>query len=434
MSTALFVRGCPRSGTTLLADILNEVPEIGLLVEYPFGMLVRHLLPILWFERNVETEIARAHENERRLKAGEAVAPAPGAFFVPLENKEQVHFKARYPTRELFPSIVESVVETSLQKTGLQIVGSKTPGRWDDVELRLVKQYFGQPKYVFVLRNPLETVNSIINRRNFARAGHDHWPYETVARAVEVYREAICQLMSCARSEPRATFVLGYEDLLADPARTLGALSEFLGVEVSDRSALIRGSAHAKLVLTPEEEREVRAELGPAIEAWPRKTITGGVEDLAARFDDCLTELVPSRELRFDAADVDRGVLGPAWSAFDGSGVWTESATGELFFRVPADGTYAITMEFAAYVPAGAPPIHLTVAMNGVPAIDGNLTDLRILRVRMGPLALRAGTANVIRFGVDPPRSAASLGLGPDERTLGVCLRGVLLESAEAAS
>ena len=92
----VFVRGCARSGTTLLADIMNESPKIGLLVEQPLGDLAARMLDIFWFEDHIlET---RAIIAEKR-RAAEKVRGA-GEHFVLVENLDRMRFPRRYPTRE----------------------------------------------------------------------------------------------------------------------------------------------------------------------------------------------------------------------------------------------------------------------------------------------------------------------------------------------
>jgi glycosyltransferase involved in cell wall biosynthesis len=427
---ALFVRGCPRSGTTLLADILNEHPQIGLLVEYPFGMLVRQLLPVLWYEDHVKGEIAKAHETARQLQTGQTPA-ATGEFFVPLENKEHVQFARRYPTRETFPAVVRSVVEASLEKPGLALVGSKTPGRWDTNDLGLVSAVFGAPKLVFVVRNPRETINSILNRRNFARAGNDFWQFESAQQAIEAYHEATCQLLSCASASPNETFVVGYEELIADPAATLAQLGAFLGVDLDDRAGLVKEAKHGKSVLTAPEEHAVESAFGTAMAIWPSKALTGPGAQAAAMLGDCVATLVPGLEYRMHGPQRSRGMLGAGWSDAAEEGVWSDDNVADLFFSLPP-GRYTFTLEFAGYVPTPtSPPIECTLFFDDGPSYTFTLRDLRSVRGAFGPIDVTGSQAHRLSFRFSTLRSPADQGHGNDMRRLGLCLRGIRADITE---
>ena len=287
----VFVRGCARSGTTLLADIMNESPKIGLLVEQPLGDLAARMLDIFWFEDHIlET---RAIIAEKR-RAAEKVRGA-GEHFVLVENLDRMRFPRRYPTREKFGAILTGVVEASLEKPGLAVVGSKTPGHWDRFELDLVRSAFPRMKYVFIVRNPMETVNSILNFRNRARAGLHLWPDKPVEEAIARYQEGIGLLLSCAADSGEETFVVGYDDLIADPAATLASLGSFLGMELRDESKLVGPPSIAKNVLTPDEERAVRAAFGNAIDGWAAKRLTGPATALAGQLDDGLRVVEPGK-------------------------------------------------------------------------------------------------------------------------------------------
>jgi hypothetical protein len=424
-----FVRGCPRSGTTLLADIMNESPDIGLLIEMPFGDLVRRMLPILWYEDNVNRERAAIADAGKRV-AESAAPPETGASFIPLDNRHQVTYARRYPTRERLAAIVTAVVEASMEKPNLKIVGSKTPGRWDEFELDVVKSVFPRVKYVFVVRHPLETINSIVNRRNAGRAGLDFWPYQHVSEAIDAYFESTAALLSCVAAYGDDCYVVGYEDLIANPEPTLAALGAFLGVELRDRTALIEKAGPSTRILTPDEDESVHAAFGQAIATWRDKRLTGPGTSIGRQLDDCVRVLEIGREYRFDAPATDRSLLGAGWSALEPQGVWTEALTAEAYFAVPEEGQYIVTLEFGGYVPSAQESLSFGLALGERQAFTATLSDTRIVRVKCGPAAFSPSRAQRLRFSFSALRSPADRGLGADYRRLGVCLRGLLLEKA----
>src|SRR5436305_2059513 len=127
LPSVLFVRGCARSGTTLLADVLNEHPSIGLLVEQPLGDVVRRMHELFWYETFLERE--RAAIERASARAG-SDSGGKTAHFTPRDNASRLRFPRRYPSRDRLAQIVTAVVEASLEKDSLRIVGSKTPGHW----------------------------------------------------------------------------------------------------------------------------------------------------------------------------------------------------------------------------------------------------------------------------------------------------------------
>src|SRR5262249_34877106 len=132
----------------------------------------------------------------------------------PIENPDRMRFPRRYPMRDRFANIVAAIVGASLEKPSARVIGSKTPRPWNDHQLRIVQELFEEIRYVFIVRNPLDTINSIVNRRNAAREGLDLWPDKPIAEAISRYREGACLVLSCASTYPAQTYVIRYDDLV----------------------------------------------------------------------------------------------------------------------------------------------------------------------------------------------------------------------------
>jgi hypothetical protein len=340
LPTVLFVRGCARSGTTLLVNILNRHPRVAILSEQPLGDVAERVLPIFWYEEFLEREQA-ALMKQRRARPGEAAA----TIYEPVDTLERARATHFYPTRARLGAMLTGIVEASFDKKDVALIGSKTPGHWSFEQAALVGSAFPLVKYVFVVRNPRDTINSMMNRRNKARAGLDHsWPDKPVADAISRYHESVALLLSCAARDPNG-FVVGYEELLAEPERVLGGLSEFLGVDVRDASGAIAGDRDAKNVLTPDEERAVRDEFERAIDAWNGKRLTGPVAELGDALDDCVKVLEPGRVYRCDAPAGDRSVLGTGWSGSEFNGPRSDAPQSDLVFTVAEDGAYRLVLD-----------------------------------------------------------------------------------------
>ncbi len=416
-----FVRGSARSGTTLLSDILNESPEIAILVEQPLGDLACGISGIFWFEkhRNEQRESIAA----RRTKAGRK----HGAHYDPIENPERMRFPRRYPTRDKFGEIVAAVVSASLEKPSARVIGSKTPGHWNDHDLRIVQELFERIGYVFIVRNPLDTINSIVNRRNAAREGRDLWPDKPIAEAISRYREGACLLLSCASIYPEHTYVVRYDDLIDDTATTLEGLGRFLGVAIDDTSGLVRPSRPAKNVLSRAENAAVRSALGDAISAWGGKRLTGIANVVGSQLDDCIDIARPGAEYRFDAPVGERGVLGSGWAGAEPKGIWSDAAISDVFFRVPEGGEYVVSIRFSASAARKGRPLTFRTSIADDER-EHTLRNGRGGRIALGPVRLEAGRAHRLRFAFGELQSDLERGDGPDPRRKGILLRRIRID------
>jgi hypothetical protein len=382
---------------------MNENPEIAILVEQPLGDLAHGIAGIFWFEkhRDEQRETIAARSRKASKKHG-------AKHYDPIENPDRMRYPRRYPMRDRFAHIVAAIVGASLEKPAARIIGSKTPGHWNDYELRIVQELFEQVRYVFIVRNPLDTINSIVNRRNAAREGRDLWPDKPIAEAISRYREGVCLLLSCASSYPEHTYVIRYDDLIDDTDRTLQGLGRFLGVELRDTSGLVRPSRPAENVLSHAEDAAVRSALGDAIDTWRSKRLTGPVGVVETQLDDCIDVARPGKEYRFDAPVGERGVLGSGWSGAQPKGIWSDAAVSDVFFRVPAGGEYLVTVRFSASAASKREPMTFHTSL----ANDERAHTLRkggAGQIVLGPLRLEGGRAHRLRFSFGELQSAKGL-------------------------
>jgi hypothetical protein len=399
---------------------MNENPEIAILVEQPLGDLASGIAGIFWFEK---------HRDEQRetIAARGKAGKKHGEYYEPIENPERMRFPRRYPTRERFGNIVAAVVGASLEKPSAHVIGSKTPGHWNDHELRIVEELFEQIRYVFIVRNPLDTINSIVNRRNAAREGLDLWPDKPVVEAISRYREGACLLLSCASIYPEQTYVIRYDDLIDDTAATLDGLGRFLGVDIRDTSGLVRPSRPAKNVLSRAEDAAVRAALGEAIDTWSGKHLTGVADLIGSQLDDCIDVARTGNEYRFDAPVGERGVLGSGWSGAEPKGIWSDAAISDIFFRVAADGEYAVILQFSASAASKRTPLTFRTSIAGEER-EHTLRNSRSGRIALGPVLLQAGRAHRLRIAFGELQSDVERGDGSDPRRKGLFLRRLRID------
>jgi hypothetical protein len=365
------------------------------LVEQPLGEIARRLADLLWFEDHVRAQ---------RSAAARASTSSGAGYFIPHDNRPRLTFPRRYPTRERLAAMIAGVVEGALEKPNLRIIGSKTPGHWSSPDLALVREAFARVRYVFMVRNPLDTINSIVNRRNAARVGADRWPDKPVEEAIAQYQESTALLHSCAMEFPGDTFVVKYDDLLAQPDRTLGALGAFLGMAVEDRSHLVTPHGASAAVLTRREDTAVRAAFDAAIATWHAKNLTGPAAAVMPALSDCLRTIVPGRTYRCDAPHGDRAMLGSGWNGAEPRGILTDASTAHIHFTVPQGARYRITLEGRFDRPEHITAIEATLIVAGVTKKFRSRPNRKI-RVTTEPIPLRAAEPATVTLTLSPPQS-----------------------------
>lgn len=368
------------------------------MLEYPFERMAQEMLPILHFGHGLPPHLKVEPDAER---AGRAAVP--------------------YPTPERYPQILKAVLEATFGKSNLKIIGSKTPGRWSAYQMGLMRTIYSDIRFIFCVRNPLNTIKSSLHRRDMTKEGLDNRHIGGVQAAVSEYRENMALLFSHAQRFPDASFVLGYEALLASPEKTLAALSDFLGVDINDESNLIAASGREPR-MTDRELEYVKAELGAAIESWPRKRTVGLAADLIYDFADCLQAAVPGRDYLFSEEENDRSMLGTGWSLLESEGVWSDDFSSDLHFTVEKSGNARLSIDLNAYVPVPGAEMPVVLEWDGAPILRCTASGSNVFQLNVDLTPCEAG-AHTLRFRFTGLQSPLERSLSSDYRRLGVCLR-----------
>ncbi|HEY7961888.1 MAG TPA: glycosyltransferase [Solirubrobacteraceae bacterium] len=237
----LFLAGCPRSGTSALAFLLNEHPRLA-----------------IGFERF------------KRVRAQlDPFQFTPAQFFAPVTAETDIRGELLYAR-----------LRARWESGTVGVVGDKVP-----LYTRVLPQLlarFPAARVVVIVRDPLAVARSFRRR---AADPEDWWPVENDHRlAIAMWNEAL----SCVREvqaswggegeeEGRAA-LLPYDALFAGDERWLGALCGFIGVPLtarlraehrrlalagSERASESKPQAHVR---TPESDRALDAASEPAPE------------------------------------------------------------------------------------------------------------------------------------------------------------------------
>lgn len=209
----VFVVGMPRSGTTLLAAMLDAHPALALSPESEFLTYWTGYLRRRGFERFLRAYLVHPHflrfrippeEFRRRLEASKDRSPR-GVFACLLAAYAELHGKRR--------------------------PGEKTPNHWRHVAT--LRQWFPDARVIHLVRDPRAVVASL------AKTPWAHRHLDWYAR----------QWRDCMRAMRRhevdpAVRVVRYEDLVVAPEAEARSLCEFLGEEFSDRMLRREGLSH----------------------------------------------------------------------------------------------------------------------------------------------------------------------------------------------
>jgi len=225
----VFVVGFPRSGTTLLGQVLGAHPQVTALDE-------------------LET-------------LGE-----PGVAF--LTDDGGLARLAKAPASELAP--FREGYWSRMEAMGLALAGrtlvDKLP--MNTLGLPLIARLFPTAKVVFVRRDPRDVVLSCF-RRQFVMNGAN-WEFLSLESAARFYAAVMALAQAYMDALPLDLQVLRYEDLIADFAGETGRLMEFLGLPQDPAVTDFKGAARVEDIATPSAAQVAGAVFDEGVGQWRR--------------------------------------------------------------------------------------------------------------------------------------------------------------------
>ena len=228
--TPVFLVGFPRSGTTLLEQVLAAHPKIVAL-----------------------------EERENLAEAARSLILTPGA----LERWDSVTAAELTELRNAYWRNVEQAVGRVPQD---RMFVDKLP--LNLALLPLIHLLFPGAKIILALRDPRDVIVSCLrNRFAMNAAMFQFLSLETAAH----YYDAVMALAVVSRAKlPLSLHVLRYEDLVDDLRSTAGSLLEFLGLEWTDEVLNYVETARRRKIRTPSASQVVRPIYRSSLEQWRR--------------------------------------------------------------------------------------------------------------------------------------------------------------------
>lgn len=198
----IFVGGCPRSGTTLLQNILDSHPLI------LGGPEFLHLHDIIDLRGKINTSIAREYINI-------------------ICTKEEVD--------GYLASFVEDIFLRLADKKQCEFYSEKTPT--NILVFSELIELFPEAHFIQVLRDPRSIVSSMQQVRKRAIEKGLNRPYfiENSRASISYIKRCVAAGFLASKNEPDKVLTIVYEELLGSPEKETQKICKFLGIEWSEK-------------------------------------------------------------------------------------------------------------------------------------------------------------------------------------------------------
>ncbi|NEZ56156.1 sulfotransferase family protein [Adonisia turfae] len=200
----IFLVGCPRSGTTLLQQMLDAHPDVAIAPE-------THFIRNFWLKREHYGDLAEDANYQVLLHA---IADIPE--FAEMELDLSTFQDAAQTLDRSYAALFTLLLEQFRQGRNTQIVGEKTPNHL--LYMQTLQTFFPKARFIHIIRDPRAVINSWKTVP---------WSTGSVGGDAEVWR----RYMATARQSPPdngAIFTLHYEQLISASEDCLKKLCNFL--------------------------------------------------------------------------------------------------------------------------------------------------------------------------------------------------------------
>ncbi len=231
----ILICGHPKSGTTLLASLLDGHSEIAVFPEETFlydSISFRKLSVVEmadWLIRESAVSHLSLEKFERELDGNFDYSGFDFPEFKKLFMTKMRMVGKGY--KDLMPSLVASFSKVSGQDHKKYFL-EKTPGH--EKYLQVLKNWYTDLKVLYIIRDPRDCYVSNNKKKQRQSAGK-----ETLELGRFVYRWGMSVwYMQYFQKKYNNGLVIRYEDLLRYPAATLSLVMEFMGLEYEDSLAV----------------------------------------------------------------------------------------------------------------------------------------------------------------------------------------------------
>jgi hypothetical protein len=219
ITTRAFIVGCPRSGTTLLRDLLGAHPNVMVFPESHFFARLEASRPIA-----------------RRLRLASRRAPrALSRFLGSLEDPPDVDLP-RLPLVRSYVRLFVRLLDGASTAQGATVWVEKTPRHLNYIDL--IESELPNPKFIHLVRSGEDVVASVYEQ---TQTGLKPWwgvKFPTLDDCIRLWNRSL-EVTQRHVSKPNH-LVVSYDDLVTNPTFHLQRTCSFLGVTFDERMASSR--------------------------------------------------------------------------------------------------------------------------------------------------------------------------------------------------
>ncbi len=280
----VFLVGCPRSGTTLVQQMLDAHPRVAIAPETFF-------LRRFWAKKKKWGSLLDEANFARLL---DAITTMPEFAEAGLDAEKYKTAAAGRPRR--FEQLFRLLLEQFAASRGVRLVGEKTPNHL--LYMDRLQGWFPTARFVHVLRDPRAVA---LSWRGVP------WSNGSLVEDAEIWRKYANAALHHGLLNPAALHTIRYEDLVLDPRAATEKLCAFLRIEFDP--AMLR--YHERPTSSVNAEREPwksrarepidaqlaqrwRTELKPAEVRAIEAVVRGPMLALGYRPENALGPLLPS--------------------------------------------------------------------------------------------------------------------------------------------
>lgn len=204
----IFIVGCPRSGTTLLQQLLNAHKMVAIAPETFF-------IKRFWLEQERYKDLEQDANFDKLITDIAAIPEFDEMGLNVVDFRD-----AAWRNERTYSSLFWLLLEQFAQLQGAEIVGEKTPNHL--LYMETLQQFFPDARFIHIIRDPRAVVSS------WQKVP---WSSGSLVGDANVWRNYMRAAQNCSSSVKSALFTLHYEKLISQPEENLQSLCAFLGLE-----------------------------------------------------------------------------------------------------------------------------------------------------------------------------------------------------------
>lgn len=442
----VLVTGSPRSGTTMLGELINDHPNALILHEFHLERLLAKLsdlsrvVNLARQQEELDRTHAAANVDEALQESSALPQEIDEELDVLLERTDEfyesrdsrrnvVSWTAHFDnTRDdaIFHQLTESYINILDPAKRVKVVGDKLPGV-NFAAVRQLREMAGPLKIVLIVRNPIDCVSSSMRRKAKTDRHLDKWDFLTPEGAL---RNWVADWNSAAETVAEAgfdTIVIEYDQLCERPGDVLKEVYSFLGLDPFVPSWAPRElpTQLRRKFVGDDQTAQIEHYLSDLLSDWD-----GAVPaDLLKKYPRIGPFLPYGRKLNLADGAFGDDYLHAGFAGREGHGTWTDGDIAEIAFR-HFRSERDLIMEFwlsdAIYDADSC--AQFLVSINGAdPSLFNIASTPRKISMLVPRALTRVGQDMSVKFHILSPKRSDD---GPDPRRLGICFTAMRVSEA----